>query len=248
MNKVTLCENALDPSTWETHENVEDVREFLVDHFGIWPDTARIYLDHVANNADITPSDEAGIERLGKVHGHFFIVVYPEGIELILIIVALVVAAVAIAMVFLFRPTSKKGQNEDSANNQLAGRRNTARPNERIPDIYGELWATFDLLAVPYRTFENNQEIEHCYMCIGRGEYEINASDVRDDITPIDEINGTSVAIYAPFKSPNRLTDVPDIQIGAVINEKVVNLQVFDSVNGQIVRAPNLDTFLGNND
>src|SRR3954466_5679228 len=127
MNKVTLCENALDPSTWTLHENVPDVPKFLLEHFGIWPDTARIYLDHVANNADITPHDDAGVERLGRANGHFFVVVYPEGIETILLIVALVVAATAIALTFLFRPSIKKGLNEDSANNQLSNRTNQAR-------------------------------------------------------------------------------------------------------------------------
>lgn len=254
MNKVTLCENALDPSTWELHEDVTDVPKFLLEHFGIWPDTARIYLDHVANNADITPHDDAGVERLSKVTGHFFVVVYPEGIETILLIIALVVAATAIALTFIFRPSIKKGLNEDSANNQLSNRTNQARPDERIPDIYGELWATFDLLAVPYRTFESNQEVEHCYMCIGRGEYDIDPNNIRDDISPLiaglgDVIDtaGTSVGVYGPNKSPNR-PDTPDIQIGSVINEKVFNLQPFTLVNGQIVRAPNLDTFYGSGD
>lgn len=250
MNKLTLCENALDPSTWTTHEDIGDVRDFLVEYFGIWPDTARIYLDHVANNADITPHDEAGIERLGKVKGHFYVVVYPKGIAIILLVVALVLAATAITLTFLFRPHTK-GQNEDSPNNSLSNRSNQARPNERIPDIFGQLWATFDLLAVPYRTFESNQEIEHAYMCIGRGEYDIDPNNIRDDISPLTaglgdaiDTEGTSVGVYGPFKSPNR-PDTPDIQIGPVINEKVVNLQPFTLVNGQILRAPNLDTFYG---
>ena len=145
MNTITVCEDALDPSTWTRHESVGDVRDFLVDHFGIWPDTARIYLDHVSNKADITPHDEAGIERLGRLkESNLFVVVYPGEITTILLIVSIVVAAVAIALVFLFRPSVKKPQNEDSANNDLANRQNEARPNERIPDIYGKLWATFD--------------------------------------------------------------------------------------------------------
>jgi hypothetical protein len=245
-NTVTICEDALDPSTWQKYEDIGDVRNFLMDHFGVWPDTARIYLDHVSQKSDITPSDEAGVERLGKVNGDFFVVVYPAAIATILLIVALVVAAVAIALVFLFRPSVKKPQNEDSANNQLANRTNQARPLERIPDIYGQLWATFDLLAVPYRTFESNVEFEHCYMCIGRGQYQMNAADIRDDITPAQQEQGNSVQVYGPGLNPN-LGSAPDIQIGAVIGERVKNLQVFGSVNGQILRAPNLGTVIGNN-
>lgn len=245
-NTVTLCENTLDPSTWTTHEDVEDVREFLVGHFGIWPENARIYLDHVANNADITPYDEAGIDRLGRVNGHFYIVVYPEGIELILIIVAIAVAAIALTLVFLFRPHPGLGQQEQSPNNQLGDRQNKARPNERIPDIFGQLWSTFDLISVPYRTFIANEEYEHCYMCIGRGEYAYNINDLRDDVTPFYQIDGASAGVYGPNKSPNNAS--PDASVGAPINEKLLDVQTFDGVNGQTLTAPNLNTWLGNND
>lgn len=240
MNTITLCENTLDPSTWVTHENIADIREFLVDHFGVWPDTARIYLDHVANNADITPYDQAGIDRLGRVQGHFYVVVYPEGIELILVIVAVVIAAVAIGLAFLFRP-SPPNQTEQSPNNQLGARTNKARPNERIPDIFGQVWTTFDLIAVPYRTFVDNDEIEHCYMCIGRGQYDIAA--LRDDITKLDQIAGTSAEVYAPFTSPNGGT--PFLTIGTPIADNIYNIKQSGSVNGQVLSPPNLNTVLG---
>lgn len=239
-NTVTICANTFEPSTWQTFEEVEDVREFIVDHFGIWPDTAHIYLDHVANNADITPYDDAGIDRLGRVQGHFFVVVYPEGIELILLVVALVIAAVAIGLTFLFRP-SLKHQPEQSPNNQLADRQNKARPNERIPDIFGQVWATFDLLALPYRTFVNNDEIEHCYMCIGRGEYDI--AQIRDDITPLDQIAGTSAEVYGPYTSPN--SGSPILTIGTPIADPIINVQSVGFVNGQVLSPPNLNTVIG---
>lgn len=248
-NKVTIAENALDPSTWQTFEDVEDVREFLVDHFGIWPETAHIYLDHVANNADITPYDEAGIERLGKVNGHFFVVVYPAGIVLILVIVAIVIAAVAVALVFLLRPSANTpNQQNQSANNKLGDRQNEARPNERIPDIFGQVQSTFDLLSVPYRLFVSNQEIEHCYMCVGRGSYTIDPNTICDGITRINQTDGASIAVFAPNTSPNSVGGpAPVLTLGPAITEKVVNLQVFDSVNGQILRAPNAATVSGPN-
>jgi hypothetical protein len=243
---VTLCENALDPSTWETFEDVEDVREFLVNHFGIWPESARIYLDHVANNADITPFDEAGIDRLGRVHGHFYVVVYPA-IPLAFAIIAIVMAAMAIVLTFLLRPHSP-AQDEKSANNLLGNRQNQARPGERIPDIFGQLWATFDLLSAPYRTFVNNIEIEHCYMCIGRGSYDIAsvAGDLQvcDDIIPLAQINGASAGIYGPGTSPNS-GGSPLATIGAPISEPVANIKELSFVNGQVLATPNLDAVWG---
>lgn len=244
MNKVTLCENTLDPDTWTTTEDVVDVPKFLVEHFGIWPEGARIYLDHVSNRTDITPYDTAGIERLAKAQGHFYVVVYPQGIELIFIIVAVAIAATALALVFIFRPSAKKNQNEQSANNDLADRKNEARPLERIPDIFGQVWATFDLLAYPYRTFVSNIEIEHNFMCIGRGEYDLLADNIRDDITPLYQTDGAQVGVYGPGQNPNN-GGTPFVTVGAAISEPVVNLQPFGSVNGQVLRAPNKGTWQG---
>lgn len=238
MNTVTICENSFDPSTWLTYQDVGDVRNFLIKKFdGKWPENAKIYLNHVANNADITPHDPAGVERLGKVTGNFFIVVYPEGLELILIIVAIAIAAVAVGLSFLLRPSANvKNPQQSSANNHLSDRQNTARPNERIPDIYGQLWATPDLIAVPYRVFIGNQEVEYCYMCLGRGDYWIDR--IREDVTNCEEIDGYSVEVYKPNTSPNS-GDPPMQSIGDPIKTRVVNLQVFGAVNGQILSPPN---------
>lgn len=247
MNTVTLCENTFDPSTWRTVENVKDVRDFLMDHFGVWPETAKIYLNHVADNADITPRDDAGVERLGKAKGHFYIVVYPKGLETILLIVALTVAAVAVGLSFLLRPSANtKTQQQSSPNNELSSRSNQARPNQRIPDIFGQIRATFDLLAVPYRTFVNNdQEYEHCYMCIGRGRYQVDLDSVRDDVTPLNQILGATAGIYDPSNAP--FHGAVASTIGSYLGEHVVNLQEFTAVTGQVLQAPNINSRKGNN-
>lgn len=238
MNNVTLCENIAEPDSWITHEDVGDVREFLVKYFGVWPETARIYFGDVSEQNDVTPSDEATIERLGKLQGNFTVIVYPAGLELTLLIIAIVVSAVAIGLSFLFRPSpSVKSQQQSSANNHLGDRQNTARPNERIPDIFGQLWATFDLLCFPYRTFVSNDEIEHCYMCIGRGAYDMNAGDIRDDVTPLNTIDGVQAAVYAPFTSPN--SGSPQLTINSAPAEAVVNIKPSSVVNGQVMPSPN---------
>lgn len=242
MKTLTLCENTFDASTWQTVE-VEDVREFLFNHFGgIWPKSAHIYLGHVATNADITPYDEAGIERLGSVAGPFFVVVYPEGIELILLVVALVVAAVAVGLSFLLRPHPPANQQAGSPNNELTARQNQARPNGRIPDIFGQLRSTFDLLMVPYKQFDSNIETEHCYMCIGRGAYDV--VEIRDGITALSQMDGASIAVFPPNNSPNSLIPAPQFTLGPAITDKVVNLQNLESITGQILRPPN-DAYKG---
>lgn len=239
MNTVILCENPVEESTWVTHQ-VEDVCQFLKEHFKTWPDSARIYHDQVSLSNDVTPYDESSIQRLEKLTGKFYVVIYPEGIETIFIVIAIAVAAVSIGLSFLLRPSASpnvKSQNESSPNNELAKRDNRARPGERIPDIYGKLWATPDLIQVPYRIFDGTgTEIEYCYMCIGRGEFTIAA--VRDDLTPIDEITGSSVEVYPPLTSPN--SGAPQLRIGAAINEPLRTVRPLNSINGQSLIAPNL--------
>jgi type II secretory pathway pseudopilin PulG len=247
MNKVTICENAIEPSTWQTVET-DDVCKYLFDHFnGEWPSSAHIYLDRVARNSDITPYDDAGVERLSKINGHFFVVVYPEGIELIIAIVAIAIAAVAIGVSFLLRPGAQPtNQQQNSANNLLGDRQNRARPGARIPDIFGQLWATPDLLAVPYKTFAANVEYEHCYMCVGRGFYAFatvaGVIQIRDDATPLSQIDGASCNVYSPGNNPNN-GGAPDFSIGPALVEPVVNLEVFTGVNGQLLQAPNVSSF-----
>lgn len=240
MNRLTICENALDPATWETYET-EDIRAFLKNHFGTWPKNARIYIDHVSQASDVTPFDDATVERLGKLKGHFFVLVMPEGIETIFIIISIVVAAVAVGLAFLLRPHASpnlKNQQQSSPNNELSARSNRERPNERIPDIYGRLWATPDLLAVPYKTFSAGVELEVAFMCIGKGAYTIE--QLRDDLTPIDQIQGLQVEVYGPFQSPNMVSPVVQFRQGALIGGPIRAAKPVNSVNGQTLIAPNL--------
>jgi hypothetical protein len=178
---------------------------------------------------------------LQGLKGTFYVVIYPEGIETILIIVAIGIAAAAIGLSFLLRPHATTpnipNQQNTSPNNNLADRQNTARANERIPDIFGKLWSTPDLIAVPYRIFIAGVETEYCYMCIGRGSYTID--QIREDITPVAQITGTSVEIYGPFTSPNS-GDAPVLRVGAAIGTSVINIKASKSVNGQVLMAPNL--------
>jgi len=245
MKIVTLALNPLDPETWTNHE-VADIREFLMQEFSEWPQTARIYEKQVSSATDVTPSSEAEIERLGELEGPFFVVVYPaEPITIIYAIVAIVVvAAVVMAAQQPPMPTLRNTQQQ-SPNNELSERSNKPRPNARIPDIFGTVRSTPDLIAVPYKIFENNEEVEYSYMCIGRGYYDIPSDEVRDDSTRVVDIAGTSVSIYAPFTSPNS-GDLPQLQIGTSIATPVLNAVRSNAVNGQVLRPPNDQNIRGN--
>lgn len=248
LKTIILAENALDPSTWETFE-AEDVRDFLMMKFDTFPDTARIYHKHVAESCDVTPSDEWGIKRLGELEGPFYVVVYPG--DPVTIIVAVVAVVAVAAAVYLLRPSvptpSLRNTQSESPNNELSDRQNRQRPNGRIPDIFGTVRSTPDLLAVPYKIFENHEEVEYAYMCIGRGEYDVPAAEVKDDTTLISDIAGASVEVFAPNTSPNSGHD-PQLRIGTAINEPLYSAVRSNAVNGQVLRAPNSDSVSGNSD
>jgi hypothetical protein len=240
MSKITIIEKIFEPKTWIVVEEENPCAYLFLYFSGKWPKNARIYHKYVAHSADVTPQNNEMIERLQELTGDFFVVLYPDDPTTIFIIIAIIVAAVAIGVSFLLRPglPNVKNQQETSPNNQLSNRQNKERPNERIPDIYGRLWATPDLIQVPYRIFNGSgQEVEYSYMCLGRGSYTIDA--VRDDLTPISAITGSSVEVYGPFTSPNS-GGVPQLRVGTAIGELIKTIRPLSSVNGQVLLAPNL--------
>lgn len=232
---VTIARNPFEPLTW-THELVDDVCVYLTQQFETWPSTARVYCGPVCQENDITPSTESDIDRLGDATGDITVIVYPgDPITIIVAIVAVVVVAAV-----LLKPTipsvALRNTQTQSSNNELSNRVNKPRPLARIADIYGEVRSTPDLIAVPYKLFINNEEVEYAYSCIGRGHYD--PSDIRDDTTRFIDIPGSSVAVYGPNTSPNS-GHSPILQIGDEINEPVLSVLRSNAVNGQVLRAPN---------
>jgi hypothetical protein len=248
LKRVTLALDATDPTTW-VHAEVEDLSAYLASRFDRFPDTARIYHEHVADSHDVTPADETGIARLAELPGPFYVVVFPGAFLApfagqIIFSVFLFVAAAMLAPSAPPAPT-QRNQSPPSPNNELAERVNRARLNGRIPDIFGTVRATPDLIAPPYKIFENNSEVEYSYMCIGRGWYDID--DVRDGDTLCVNIPGTTVQIYEPFTSPNS-GDAPQLAIGTPRTIPVLRTKRSNSVSGQVLRPPNETVFEGAGD
>ena len=245
---VILGEDALAPETWERHD-VDDVCAFLTARYDTFPDTARIYHNHVAQNCDVTPSDEWGVKRLQELDGTLYVIVYPG--DPITIIIAVVAVAAVAAAAFLLLPkipnSALRNTQTESPNNALSDRQNKPRPMGRIPDVYGTVRSTPDLIAVPYNVFEAHQEVEYAYMAVGRGEYDIPASGIKDDTTLVSDLAGATVEIFAPYTSPNSGDD-PQLRVGSAITEPVRSAVRSNAVNGQVVRPPNADSFAGAND
>lgn len=234
---VNIVRNVLEPESITRHET-DDLIALLRSEFGEHaPEGARLYHEHVSEYTDVTPTSKEAEDALHDMPGPFYLVLEPQGPE---VWIPLAVAAVvSVASMLLFRPqipnTAQRNIASESPNNGLSARANRERVNGRIPDIYGTVRSTPDLLAVPYSVFENHVEKEIAYMCVGRGQFEIH--DVRDDTTPADEIAGMSVEVYGPNTSPNG--GVPQLRIGNAINTPVLAVKRSNSVNGQVLQPPN---------
>ena len=241
---VVLAKNPLDPSSWERHEAVKDVTAFLIQELGQWPDGARIYHEQVAREQDVTPRCPEDVAVLQALEGTLYVVLYP-GAPLTIIAAVIAVAAVAAAAFLLVPPvpnSTARNNKSESPNNALSERVNQPRINGRIPDIFGTVRSTPDLLAVPYKVFKNHREVEVAYMCVGRGEYDV--SDVRDDTTPVSSIEGMSVEVYGPNTSPLS-GDPAQLTIGDAITDPLLNARRSTAVNGQTIYPNNYKKVIG---
>lgn len=244
MQTVIIARNSLDPSTWVRHET-NSVLDLLLSEFDAWPEGARIFHGQVSEDNDVTPKDEAGIERLKTLEGVFYVVVFPAGpVAIVLAIITIIVAAVAInAIPKAQAPTvSTRNTQAQSSNNALSDRQNQARPLARIPDIFGKVRSTPDLIAPTYSVYDDHVQIEHSTMCVGRGEFVI--SSVKDDKTLVSEIPGSTVEVYKPGETP--YTGIKQLLIGSAITEDWLNVSKSNAVNGQELFPDNNNETLSN--
>ena len=241
LNTIVIAEDPLAPETWESFEHEGDIRPFLTSKFESFPQTARIYHNQVSEANDVTPLDEEGIEKLGKLQGMFYVVVH-AGDTISLVNAGIALFAVAVNNIFAestpdIPNISARNVQSESPNNSLSDRQNTQRINGRIPDIFGTVTSTPDLLSVPYRVYENSVEVEYAYMCVGKGEFFIQAESIKDDSTPVEDILGSSIEVYYPNMSPNFGT--AQLTIGDAITEPLFKSTKSNAVNGQLLNPIN---------
>ncbi|WP_454676495.1 host specificity factor TipJ family phage tail protein [Achromobacter marplatensis] len=216
---------------------VNDLLSFLKAELGPrFPPGGRI--TDMATGAVVTPMRPEDVSALRGMPGPFIIEVFPrEGLTWTAIAVALAASTASMILTSILTPdppnATARNVQQESPNNGLSERTNQARVNGRVPDILGKVRSTADLLAQPYKIFENHVEKEIAFMCIGRGAYEIH--DARDDTTPISQIAGASVEVYGPFTSPNS-GHAPQLRIGNAINQPVIASKRVNSVNGQVLQ------------
>lgn len=241
MTRVILHE----PPAAPTEHDVEDVRDFLLERFASWPRTARIYHQAVGADCDVTPRDEAGIDLLGKMPGPFHVVVYPANEDWLWIfpVAAIVYFGTKAAVEWVISkieggpdaPAAGRRSASSSPNNDPFNRANQGRPFSRIPDIFGTVLAVPDLLTTPFKVIDGEHEVEHSYLCVGRGSYDV--ANIRDGSTPVTQIFGASLQVFGPNTSPN--SGAPQLTIGPAISETFVAAKRLPGVDGQTLPPPN---------
>ena len=253
MNIVKILDNVIEQQDYVTHETELNVADFLATIYEEFPRDARIYHEKVCGENDVTPYDANSIEALKTLKGTFYVVTLPQAPVLAFVqaygayiaMAVAIVAAVVMSRQAAKIPNAAAANNiERSGNNELSNRTNKARLWKRIPDIYGNVISVPDLLAQPYKIYEKHIEREYSLMCIGRGEYDIaNLNDIKDDTTPIKEIDGASVEIF----KPGNLT-TPKYRVGKPITERFLNVRRSNSVNGQVLKPYNKGFYDGTKD
>lgn len=210
--------------------------EFVVNRI---PDgvPVRVYLGEIGDDTDVTDDFEALKDEDAVYH----IVEGAGGGALV--VGALVALVVVAATVLLTKKPSlavtATNNQAKSANNSLTDRSNKPRPYERSYDICGTVQTIPNDLMQTYKAFNSTGALlEYSYYDAGRGYLHIEADGVTEGDTLISDITGSSVAVYAPYTSPNNTT-LPQLQIGDVIDQKLYVTYSNDDVDGIVLKAPN---------
>lgn len=201
-----------------------------------------LYHDKWDSEHDVTPQNQADIDRINRLTGQFYLVTYPSAaVPFVWMLVASVAVSVAVAFLMPRPEISNAGGSSQppSPNNALASRGNRQRLGGRVPDIFGEVWAFPDLIAPTYSVYIDHKEVEYVYMALGVGEYQVKKA--YDDTTPIGYINGATVNVFDPSKS---FLDAPDVRFGSHLSadETAYNalfVKRYGAVNGQVLPPPN---------
>ncbi|MFP0263766.1 host specificity factor TipJ family phage tail protein [Acinetobacter pittii] len=243
-----------DPLSEEkTIEQAETIGQWLTSKYEYLPEHVRIF--HTSSNMDhaeisfaneVTPKNAHDLKQLDFLPGTFIVIENPKGMPALIAAIVSIVLSVAIAFLMpapSIAQTTQNNNQSSSANNELSNRENKMRVNGRIADIYGAAWDTPDLIAVPYKVYENNVEVEHLVGCIGRGHYHIKGA--YDGETNIVDIAGASVEVFRP--GVDIISGQPYFSLGSEITTPPLTVQHQNSVNGQILRPADTQSLEGAN-
>ncbi len=220
--------------------------EHMPEHLRIFHNPSDMEHAEISMANEVTPKNAHDLKQLDFLPGTFIVIENPKGIPALVAAVVSLVVGLAVALLMPTPSIAQTNQNNNqssSANNELSSRENKMRVNGRVVDLFGAANDTPDLVAVPYKVYENNVEVEHIVGCIGRGHYHIKGA--YDGETNIVDIAGASIEVYSP--DVDIVTGNPYFFLGSEITTLPLSVQQQNSVNGQILRSADTQVLEGTN-
>ncbi len=191
--------------------------DFVFEKYGSFDVPTKIYSGGLNEQFLIAEFDEESepskdeFIRLNMHHDKVYIVHSPLGAGVVAFfwsVVQNIAIAAAVAIVtsaIMGKPDLPEGtrSSQGSPNNNVGPQQNTARPFDRVPDVYGEDRCTPDLISSGTFEFINHIKYITQDMCVSIGYGDI--SDVKTGETPSSEIPGFELDIFEPGQYPDEI-------------------------------------------
>ena len=204
--------------------------EFLAERFKTYPAGALLFHD----GRDVTPKTAADVDALERLSGDFTLMAVPQGP----VAPYLIATAISLAIGFILRPSIEAVEPPDpgrSPTNALTRGRNRQRVGGRVPDIYGSVYHTPDLLAPIFERFEYGSKVEYMLLCVGRGTFG-SSMTIYDGGVNISGISGYSAKVFEPGDA---LDDTPAQSIGDDFDLDTMTWQKIESAEYQNIPPNN---------
>ncbi len=191
--------------------------DFIFEKYGEFDVPTKIYAGGLNEqfliaefNQDSEPSHDEFV-RLNMHHDKVYIVHSPLGagaVAFFWAVVQNIAIAAAVAIVtsaIMGKPDLPEGTrtSQGSPNNNVGPQQNTARPFDRVPDVYGEDRCTPDSISPGTFEFINHIKYVEQDMCVSMGYGLIE--DVKTGETPSSDIPGFELTKYEPGQFPSKI-------------------------------------------
>jgi hypothetical protein len=222
---IAILRNPLDPASRILRETKPGDRfiKWLTLHY---PKGFGGAISLARNGRDVEVADADFITEPGDV---ITIVVHP-GAHLALgalIVQAIIGAAIGAATSLIFnlifgRPKGPTAQDVPGPDPiySISGAQNAARLGDPVPALYGRMVTTPDYASQPYSYFDGNNQYLAQILCIGWGDYDINA--VRVGETPVSALESDAVATWQ-FGAADHAQTMGRIEAATGVMENVVS-------------------------
>lgn len=216
-----------------TVADVENPLEYLKSEFKDgFPEHAKIYKGTISVENDITEKLQKDELLINLIDDDIWVVIWPAWIQFVFYAVVALTAALSVYM-YLTMPQPETAVAK-SPNNELSNRVNQLRLNGRVPEIFGTLRSTPDLISAPILYYRDDGiEIEDCLYCVTKGH--VNVLDIKDGDTFGATIPDFQAAVYGPNSS---ILDAPQIEVGDAFTDLPMIGRKSEAVTGQSLNDP----------